>query len=325
MSVILSSYLENKNPEFKEKNPRVVQGLEQGHLSRGHHFEKLKIKARQYALFSIRLSIKSRLLLTLTEGGDWLLLDELAEHEYDKSPFLKVEVLKRCLQDKAFVIRESSSSLPASEKILPVMLEFFNHQFIELNDEQAQTLYYPLPLVVSGMPGSGKSCVALSMLRQCIDQPEHRLLYITSSSRLVETMRDTWNATPGTETADVEFKTYDELFPMRKMASMREFAAWFQQHTRMKRELNLGMSDTLDLESLIYQEFRMMSAYALTDYQLFSDRQRLFDAEKYPKLYQILAAYRTYLEEQDLIDVSLLPLLDDIASYTAIFLSLIHI
>ena len=52
----------------------------------------------------------------------------------------------------------------------PVELAFYNQRFIEFNDSQQHVFRSTLPLLVSGAAGSGKSCVALSLLANKVEE-----------------------------------------------------------------------------------------------------------------------------------------------------------
>ncbi|KTC66667.1 hypothetical protein Lbir_3216, partial [Legionella birminghamensis] len=93
-------------------------------------------------------------------------------------------------------------------------LSCYNQNFIRLNSEQAKVLQVNLPALVSGPPGSGKSCVAISLIQQVLSrlsqEPDARILYVTQSPELIEAMEKIWAeiSLPEALKRRVEFKTY---------------------------------------------------------------------------------------------------------------------
>ncbi len=193
------------------------------------------------------------------------------------------------------------------------------------------------------MPGSGKSCVALAMLKQYLDiktnrspteeYPDLPVLYVTYSTKLVKTIENIWNKSP--ENLDrptlVEFKTYDELMGEEQINhGLPEFSHWFHSYLKTRPYLQQELIDNIDykesdypLTTLVYLQFRMMSGYKTAKIYIASSsqRDRLFKAstphgagidDQAPKiyctLYDILNDYRHYLRAYNYIDTALLPL-----------------
>lgn len=94
----------------------------------------------------------------------------------------------------------------------------FNKNYVVLSDTQTQIFDNPLPLIVSGSAGAGKSLTALlklaSFLEQFNDETPKRLLFTADSKQLVEQMQKNWLHLPLLErpaNIEVEFCTHDEL------------------------------------------------------------------------------------------------------------------
>ena len=115
-----------------------------------------------------------------------MLLDEVLNHDYAKSRFLKPAVLKHYLElhgkviseelvDTHFEIHQEPGFL-LPEKRNPNQsthysrIDFYNQKFIELDDVQlVAATKTAFPLIISGAPGSGKSCIALLILSQYVE------------------------------------------------------------------------------------------------------------------------------------------------------------
>ncbi|KTC69423.1 hypothetical protein Lbir_2162 [Legionella birminghamensis] len=271
----------------------------------GTNYEKLRDD-----LASARLNDADRILLTNYEldGQNNLLVIDAAEwHEYKKSPAYndkngvknylvknKESIEKRIREMMAEEAAAAQSPKPPAGKPEPVILDYYNQQFIRLNLSQQSVLQSGLPLVVSGAPGSGKSCVAISMLRQLAAQlpegSEEKILYLTESPRLLKEMQAIWGSLelPPDMQRRVEFKTYAmqaaesraEYVKDRTVCTKLEFEHWFKKYVSDRRnELKPSMANTkgkkgktqddpflkldgfLKNQQTIYQEFRLLSGY----------------------------------------------------------------
>lgn len=292
--------------------------------------------------------------MKLDDGIRWLLLDKLEQHEYEQSPFLEPAYLKRFIAQEGAAIREqidllpnesgsSSSSSASAQDLKPIELEYFNEQFIELNAEQSKAVRAALPLVVMGMPGSGKTCVAASMITNANaeEPPNQPILYVTSSKQLVEKMKEMHDKMTGAEQAHavtVEHKTFVELLQGRDEApkgyrylhgdAMTKFATWcdgcLKSNPSLKEQLLKQLNNKPQgLNATLYQEFRMMSGYSESEYKARSYREKLFYSESpassssaataedtghdiCSELYKALARYRAHLKHNQLIDTAFL-------------------
>jgi hypothetical protein len=153
---------------------------------------------------SLRLNEKERLLFTTEEvGGQTYLsvLEYLPTHDYQKSRFLRSGVLRDYkLRNKAIYegLAAEQKKTPEEEfnirianardaykigdgKGHPEVLDYYQNQIISLNLEQKTALNLSLPAVLSGVAGSGKSLVALTMIANYLDsipsKPRCRVLY----------------------------------------------------------------------------------------------------------------------------------------------------
>src|SRR3990167_3091783 len=159
-------------------------------LINGTYTETDLEKLKNYNIYSYRLNQRDRLLFTTIkiDGEQYLLvLDVVLSHDYHKSPFLQNQrVLKNFLEkngeelaaavkDSDFHQADNPMQQPRDEEeeeeeeeereaAEMVVVDYFNQQFIQLSDEQQHALQVPLPALISGSAGSGKTCVAMVLL-----------------------------------------------------------------------------------------------------------------------------------------------------------------
>jgi hypothetical protein len=298
-------------------------------------------KLEHHRVFSVRVNQSDRLLFTTiqVEGKPYLLLLEvILNHDYQKSRFLKPGVLRQYLEhheteltqkiidEKSFIATDVKPELGAENdssdnapSCFPV--NFYDQKFIVLNSEQQGVLTAPLPVVVSGGPGSGKSCVAISLLEQCqqtqVTDEAGPILYVTQSGRLAHSMQRIWDDLPRTSDMlkSVQFKTYaqplQEIAPQiagLKIVGDADFQAWLKDHINAQKTLRktaaapLPDEDFFNQEALIYQEVRLMSGFSPDEYRLLGQKQCHFhEGIEKEWLLKAFEAYQRYLQANNLV------------------------
>lgn len=206
------------NKELAEKYKSVLQKIIEGNYKEANLDLK---KLPNHKVFSVRVNDSDRLLFTIVKGQDklsyLLLLGEVKNHDYHKSPFLKASVLTAFLEKNVADILKDAAINEESFKIYTENLfeaveqnldepcrplSFYNKHFIQFNDTQQSVLTSSLPLVISGAGGSGKSCLAFSLL----SFQNGKRLYVTQSKPLASQMKHFWDEGPY-EQNDVTFNT----------------------------------------------------------------------------------------------------------------------
>ncbi|MFY7698256.1 MAG: hypothetical protein ACOVQX_05540 [Legionella sp.] len=330
--VLISRVLGARHCDAEIRYAGIISGLKSSELSRGAHLEKLRAVGEELRVYSVRLNGKSRLLLTrmmMGGVGYWLLLDELEHHDYKRSAFLNRRYLKRFLIEEAirlslpgsgFDSRELESSRDG-EDLTPVESDYFNHRLIELNDNQSMALESMLPMIVMGMPGSGKSCVAASLIRKSTEEESgFRVLYVTSSERLVSNMYRMHASLPmSVERSQVmvEYKTYTNLIKGLAgdglagnlviedgFSSFEDWCAGYLKKCKLlKKEPEASLNADSRCYSDLYQGLRMMSGYDGDGYPVSSSSSSSRDNKTL--LSSILQAYRADLEARKVVDLAL--------------------
>ncbi len=273
-------------------------------LLTGDYTAKNLEKLNGHSVYSFRINDAARFLFTTHRVGnaDYLLvLDYLPSHDYHKSRFLRSGVLRNYLAREeqgelefTSVSSEEMAALPvcaSEEDVNGITLDYFHQQFIELNNSQHAALQVPLPAVISGVAGSGKSCIALSLLSSYVsDNPSstpRRIAYVTQSEALVASMCNAWQQLPVAVDAidTVEFISYAQLVRQQldvsapPLVDKAAFEAWYGG----------------DSAQSVYEELRICSGYDETAYLALGQRQSLVDSHERAAMY---ACYQRYMEYQ---------------------------
>ncbi len=321
---------------LSDVNPKIIEQLKNGEYQSADLDTK---KLPGYRIYSIRLNDSDRLLCTtvVIDGVTCLLLlERIWNHDYQKSRFLKPGVLANYLEKNDDIFKQAvvgkdsfqpsefpqTDAQPASafgdRHFHPV--EFYQNTFIELSSHQQQAKKISLPLVVSGAAGSGKSCVAISRLREFVEQhPDEvskSVLYLTQSETLVETMQTLWRQLPVPQ-HKVSFLTYEKLLAQlsdeagHTFVHADDFHAWLKKYiTRYKKIAKTDQSipvcpDFLNTPDRMYQEMRILSAFELDDYQALGKHQSLYQNNTERQwLWNAYQSYTGYLSANHLINPS---------------------
>ena len=312
----------------------------------GNYLELGLEKLAGHNVYSVRINKYDRLLFTSIIMNDQpylMLLDEVLNHDYAKSRFLKPAVLKNYLElhgkpiagellNSHFTIHnESELILPKTNNTNGAIkycgVDFYNQKFIQLDETQLEVVTWKsLPMILSGAPGSGKSCIALLILSQYIESSydkEYPILYVTESKKLASSMRTSWQALPVAQNLPdnaVQFKSYKQLIKTLADLGDRIFVDkdhctdWLKDtYIKHYKKLpgNHGFAKTFYANiHLMYQEFRIITGcQTLEAYIELGKKQSLFHEEKEQQwLFEAYTSYQKHLEENKLVHAPFYPL-----------------
>jgi len=260
--------------------------------------------------YRARLDDADRLLFSLVRHGDEvcaLMLEVIANHDYDKSRFLRGAAIDEAKipdcadHDIAEAIREAQPlrylhPQRAAVHLLDKPLSF--------DDAQESVYRRPPPLIVVGSAGSGKTALTLEKLKHA----EGEVLYVTHSAFLAQSARDLYYAN-GFEHAGQEavFLSYREFIesirvPAGREALWRDFVGWFARMRQTFKDIDGHQA---------FEEIRGVlaaSASGILSREEYSDlgvRQSIFSAERRDALYDLFEKYRAWLAEAKLYDLNL--------------------
>ncbi len=281
-------------------------------------------------VYSYRVTGSGRLLFTtIGVGGErcLLLLEYLPTHDYHKSRFLRSGVLQRYLlaQGEAMVgealefarlegIPDELRALDKADDGAHV-LDYYQQDYI-----QQEALRVPLPAVISGVAGSGKSCVATLLISNDVQRyhdmaldERRRILYVSQSVGLVQQVEHAWRRLPvaqDTAHVDVQFKTYQDMlaeFPElhdKTFVDQSDVDEWYNTYTERQKAVykakGLKEAAFFDLNREdVYQEFRLCAAYSREEYCNLGERQATLPKGNLREvLYKAFEAYQRSLDER---------------------------
>jgi ankyrin repeat protein len=305
-------------------------------------------KLKGHNIYSYRTSGKGRLLfksITLNAEKVFIILDYLPNHEYHKSKFLKPSVTKEfCyqvqhdleknnVQDDSFISCgfEEEGELPQVKEFDEKKLEFnyetadfYGSKFIKLNPTQEEALHAKTPLIISGLPGSGKSCLAICAISNYVNSvPEddgrrRRVLYVCSQPSLAKTMLNHWKKLPISrkENCTVDFLSYTDFIsdflgvslPKKGNITNKNIEIWFKRECQKLSQQNKVNDKPLKIQKedmkAIFEEFQIIST--LTDRQQYFDlgkRECRFSERNMKEVvWSLFKSYKIELETKELFD-----------------------
>ncbi|QAU24803.1 hypothetical protein EO087_13065 [Dyella sp. M7H15-1] len=257
--------------------------------------------------YRAKLDDTNRLLFSLVRHGDEvcvLMLEVIANHDYDKSRFLRGAAIDESKIPDIDVV-EAGRDAQLLRYLHPerTTLHLLDKP-ISFDDTQHAIYHTPAPLIVIGSAGSGKTALTLEKLKQA----KGDVLYVTHSAYLAQSARDLYYAN-GFEHAeqDAVFLSYREFIesihvPQGREAHWRDFAAWFARMKQSFRDIDAHQA---------FEEIRgVLSASASgvlsrEDYRALGVRQSIFAEDKRDALYDLFEKYRAWLTESNLFDLNL--------------------
>jgi hypothetical protein len=257
--------------------------------------------------YRARLDDADRLLFSLVRHGDEvcaLMLEVIANHDYDKSRFLRGAAIdeSRILDidaDEAIAEAQPVRYLHPERTAIHLL-----DKPISFDDTQEAIYRQPHRLIVVGSAGSGKTALTLEKLKHA----EGEVLYVTHSSYLAQSARDLYYANgfehSGQEAVFLSYREFVESIrvPPGREASWRDFAGWFARMRQSFREFDGHQ---------VFEEIRGVLAAGASgvllraDYLALGVRQSIFPVDLRDKLYDLFEKYRSWLAEAKLYDLNL--------------------
>ena len=257
--------------------------------------------------YRAKLDAADRLLFVLVRHDDQvcaLMLEVIANHDYDKSRFLRgatIDESKIPDFDAALAIGDAQVLRYLHPERTAIHLL---DKPISFDDTQDAIYRQPPPLIVVGSAGSGKTALTLEKLKHA----EGEVLYVTHSAFLAQSARDLYYANgfehDGQEAVFLSYREFVESIrvPPGREAGWRDFAGWFSRMRQSFKEFDGHQ---------VFEEIRGVIAagaggvLSREDYRMLGVRQSIFPAEQRDQLYELFEKYRTWLTEAKLYDLNL--------------------
>jgi len=257
--------------------------------------------------YRAKLDDADRLLFTLIRHGDEvcaLMLEVIANHDYDKSRFLRGAAIDEDRIPDVDVAEAVHEAQPVRylhpERTAIHLLD----KPISFDDAQEAVYRHPPPLIVVGSAGSGKTALTLEKLRHA----EGEVLYVTHSAYLAQSARDLYYANgfehSGQEAVFLSYREFVESIrvPKGREAGWRDFAAWFARMQQLFKGLDAHQ---------VFEEVRGVIAASAggvlsrSDYLALGVRQSIFPEDQRDRLYDLFEKYRAWLAEANFYDLNL--------------------
>lgn len=281
-------------------------------LSRGDFASADVKKMTGNGYYRAKLDYENRLLFKLARYNDQtilLILEIIFNHEYDKSRFLR-----------GSEVDESKMVSVRNHQEVPIgdieSLAFVNNQHrhfhlldkvLSFDHNQDEILSLPLPQIIVGSAGSGKTALTLEKIKSF----SGRVLYITLSPFLAENSAQLFYSYHyENDKLEIDFLSYREFLetlriPHGKELDFKIFEAWFSRHQQATR---------LKDAHKIFEEFRgVITGYDITkeylprkDYLELGVKQSIFLAGERENVYNLFEKYLSYLKENGYYDINIL-------------------
>ena len=267
-----------------------------------------KLSASGY--FRAKLDYDTRLLLRFVEHAGrraCLALEVIEQHAYDRSRFLRGARFDA--DDAAPALAadapEIGSELSPLRYLHPTSPEFeLLDKPISFDDRQGELFALPLPMILVGCAGSGKTALTLLKLRELRGE----ILYVTQSAYLAESAATLYFSQGYENSAqNVDFLSYRALLesvelPRGRPVTLHDFSAFFRKHEQSLRFTTAHQ---------LFEEFRgvigadPVAPLALDAYLNLGVRRSIFGVDQRRAVHALFSKYCAWLNEAALYDSNL--------------------
>ncbi len=237
-----------------------------------------------------------------------LVLELILNHDYAGSRFLRGEPVDESklvsLTNSATISPEEIVAMPYVNKRFPKFHVL--DKFLSFDDLQEEILQYPLPQIIIGSAGSGKTALTLEKIKTL----KGRILYVTLSSYLAENSSQWYYANHyENENQETDFLSYREFIetisiPEGREMDFRTFERWFMGYRQ-----STGIKDA----HKVYEEFRGVitgmdigkERLSRDEYCSLGVKQSIFLASVRETVYNLFEKYLIFLSEEGFYDINM--------------------
>jgi hypothetical protein len=255
-------------------------------------------------LYRAKLDDTNRLLFRIAQynGRTCLLLLEIVHnHAYDKARFLNGAVI----DDAKLVAVPTETAIQPADLTTVSYINPRNDTFhildkiLSFDDSQAEIMGLPLPLIVMGSAGSGKTALTLEKLKILPGQ----VLYTTLSPFLTENARQLYYGyNYENDAQEIDFLSFSEYLSTIQVPDGQEvtfslFDKWIWRYRQAYK-----IKDSYK----VFEEFRGVLTGAavdkpyltLADYTALGVKQSIFPAQERPALHDLFLKYLDWLQTE---------------------------
>lgn len=303
LRVLFLKYTELSIPTKLRAAMRKVQAAVERDDFASPDIKKLKSKP----FFRAKLDDANRLLLQFVQYRErraCLALEVIENHAYDRSRFLRGARVEEAvdLEPEHATLEQLSVASQQVRYLHPSRSEF--HLLTEplsFDDTQHALLSSPLPMVLVGCAGSGKTALTLTRLRELPGD----VLYVTQSRYLAESAATVYFSN-GYENQDqnVDFLNYARLLdsievPAGRPVTLADFRVFFRRH---EAQLKFTTAHQLFEELRGVLTADAAGVLSLDGYLALGVRQSIYPQAQRKTVYAFVEKYLTWLKEAGLYD-----------------------
>lgn len=279
-------------------------------LARGDFYSADLKKLSGGEFFRAKLDYDNRLLVRFVEYAGrraCLLLEIIEQHAYDRSRFLRGARLEEAdlAPLPAAAEPEIAAGVQKVRYLHPGRTEFhLLDKPLSFDDRQEELFRLPLPMVLVGCAGSGKTALTLTKLRELRGE----VLYVTQSAYLAESAANLYFA-HGYENGaqNVDFLSYRALLesielPKGRPVTLKDFRAFFRRHEQTVRFTTAHQ---------LFEELRGVvgaqrgGVLTLQQYRELGIKRSIYAPEQRPAAHALFAKYEAFLRDEGLYDTNL--------------------
>lgn len=231
----------------------------------------------------------------------------ILNHAYDKSKFLKGTTV----DENKFIPVSSEKEIDNKQSLVYCnpkqnRLHLLD-KFISFDEAQSEIYRLPLPLIIIGSAGSGKTALSLEKLKTLTGN----IAYISLSPYLIENAQNIYFQhhydNPHQEIDFLSFREYMESLknPGGKEFTFKPFEQWYQRHfpnTKIKEPYRLFEEMKGVLTGSVVHDAYLTKE----EYRNLGVKQSIFSREQREEVYHIFEKYLSFLQQDGYFDMNIL-------------------
>ncbi|MDP3269908.1 MAG: hypothetical protein Q8M40_12800 [Legionella sp.] len=330
----------NITPEDLKCYEAEIQAILTGQLSQSKKLAGMDFHGR--SIYRIKADKKKRLIFTyMIHEGQYklLILNALEDHKYeDLKKRLKASTTS--IVTKELDIQNQFKINEGSETVEAVPYPKYNDINLVFDKDQHEAMQKTMPLLLTGVPGGGKTVVLFNLMLSVMDRLTHLqeeqhlpVLFLSQSPALIDELQEEYRRIKSPLWPDVQFGNWDtwidsvlpkkENNPEQKLTIVTKdiFNTWVKENwpnhpvPQSKKEKN----DEFNQE--LHYELSLIQALGVKTYQGLGARQSYFTGPILKEdIIKRLVQWQDYLNRNQLSDPMVSTLnLNDLPKFAAVF------